>query len=109
MTKQLDIFGEAKQPVRFRDPHGLYHTADPSTSKRAAEEVIKKGTDKRHEAIIKNGLSVLGKATAKELSTLCGLTQIQISRRTGKMKEDGIIRETGTVRDSAGEMELINV
>lgn len=76
----------------------LARITDPDTSKDAAERAtafVAKHEAKIFEALYQAGFLGL---TAKEIASQTGLSDVQVSRRTGNMGERGLIKRSGEKR-----------
>ena len=76
-------------------PYTLHRRADPATSRDAAAKVP--AFRARHEAVIYGAIcDAFNGATAKEISVVTGLSDVQINRRLGNMGERKLIRRLQT-------------
>lgn len=75
----------------FEFNHPLARKSDPATSHDAAEK--SESFSAKHEARIFGAIADAGErgATAKEIASCTGLTDVQVNRRLGNMGERGVI------------------
>lgn len=65
----------------------LVRSADPETSRKAAEAAVPMISD--HERIILDTLARIGQGTKDEIAAACGLDAIQVSRRMHGLGDEG--------------------